>query len=146
MLCKFDYESEHAIVGMWSMWAVRPNGCHVIYVLYHNTIWGMCYIMRLYETIGLCDIQCIRLYAWHVAIQNNAHIMRFSFYYYHNQDGKIAQCKGVATRSENSNEIVSVTSYLRKTIVAIAFVNDFVQGGRVELYRFVALYCCILIG
>ena len=55
-------------------------------------------------------------------------------------------CRGVATRSENSNEILSVTSYLRKTIVAIAFVNDFVQGGRVELYRLVALYCCILIG
>ena len=54
--------------------------------------------------------------------------------------------KGVATRSENSNEIVSVTSYLWKTIVTIAFVNDFVQGGRVELYRFVASYCCILIG
>ena len=54
--------------------------------------------------------------------------------------------KGVATRSENSNEIVSMTSYLRKTIVTTAFVNDFVQGGRVELYRLVALYCCILIG
>ena len=54
--------------------------------------------------------------------------------------------KGVATRSENSNEIVSVTSYLRKTIVTIALVNDFVQDGRVELYRLVALYCCILIG
>ena len=31
--------------------------------------------------------------------------------------------KGVATRSENSNDIVSVTSYLRKTIVTIAFVS-----------------------
>ena len=39
--------------------------------------------------------------------------------------------KGFATRSENFNEIASVTSYLRKTIVTIAFVNDFVQGGRV---------------
>ena len=57
-----------------------------------------------------------------------------------------SNCKGVATRSENSNEIVRVTSYLRKTIVTIAIVNDFVQGGRVELYRLVALYCCILIG
>ena len=54
--------------------------------------------------------------------------------------------KGVATRSENSNEIVSVPSYLRKTIVTIAFVDDFVQSGRVELYRLIALYCCILIG
>ena len=59
---------------------------------------------------------------------------------------KSVAIKSVATRSENSNEIVSVTSYLRKTIVTIAFVNDFVQGGRVELYRLVALYCCILIG
>ena len=42
---------------------------------------------------------------------------------------------GFATRSESSNEIVSMTSYLRQTIVTIAFVNDFVQGGRVELYR-----------
>ena len=55
-------------------------------------------------------------------------------------------CKGFATRSENSNEIVSVPSYLRKTIVTIAFVDDFVQSGRVELYRLIALYCCILIG
>ena len=53
---------------------------------------------------------------------------------------------GFATGSENSNEIVSVTSYLRQTIVTIAFVNDFVQGGRVELYCLVALYRCILIG
>ena len=45
--------------------------------------------------------------------------------------------KGVATRSESSNEIVSVTSYLRKTIVTIAFANDFVQGGHVELFRIV---------
>ena len=49
------------------------------------------------------------------------------------------ESKGFATRSENSNEIVSMTAYLRKTIVTIAFVNDFVQGGRVELYRLVAL-------
>ena len=41
---------------------------------------------------------------------------------------------GFATRSENFNEIVSVTSYLRKTIATIAFVNDFFQGGRVEPY------------
>ena len=54
--------------------------------------------------------------------------------------------KGFATRSENSNEIVSMTSYLRQTIVTIAFVNDFVQGGGVELYRFIALYHRILIG
>ena len=54
--------------------------------------------------------------------------------------------KGFDTCSENFNEIVSVTAYLRKTIAAIAFVNDFVQGGHVELYRLVALYCCILIG
>ena len=53
---------------------------------------------------------------------------------------------GFATRSENFNEIVSVTSYLRKTIMTIAFVNDFVQGGRVELFHLVALYRCILIG
>ena len=39
-----------------------------------------------------------------------------------------------------------MTSYLRKIIVTIAFVNDFAQGGRVELYRLVALYRCILIG
>ena len=58
----------------------------------------------------------------------------------------LVEYKGVATRSENSNEIVSMTSYLRKTIVTIAFVNDFVQGERVELYRLVALYCCIMIG
>ena len=54
--------------------------------------------------------------------------------------------KGVATRSENSDEIVGVTSYLRKTIVTMAFVDNFVQGGRVEVYRLVALFCCILIG
>ena len=54
--------------------------------------------------------------------------------------------KGVATRSENSNEIVSVTSYSRKIIVTLALVNDFVEGGRVELYRLVALYRCNLIG
>ena len=54
--------------------------------------------------------------------------------------------KGFATRSENSNEIVSMTSYLRQTIVTIAFVNYFVHGGGVELYRLVALYRCILIG
>ena len=54
--------------------------------------------------------------------------------------------KGFVTRSENSNEIVSMTSYLRKTIVTIAFVNDFVPGGCVEVYLLVALYCCILIG
>ena len=47
---------------------------------------------------------------------------------------------GFATRSENFNEIVSVTSHLRETIVTIAFVNDFVQGGRAELYRLVAVY------
>ena len=34
-------------------------------------------------------------------------------------------CKGFATRSENFNEIVSVPSYLRKTIVTIASDNDF---------------------
>ena len=44
---------------------------------------------------------------------------------------------GFATRSKNSNQIVSVTSYLRKTIVTIAFVNGFIQGGHVELFRFV---------
>ena len=54
--------------------------------------------------------------------------------------------EGVATCIENSNKIVSVTSYLRKTIVTIAFANDFVQGGHVELFRVVALYRCNLIG
>ena len=54
--------------------------------------------------------------------------------------------KGFATRSENLNEVVSITSYLRKIIVTTTYVNDFVQGGRVELYRLVALYRCILIG
>ena len=54
--------------------------------------------------------------------------------------------KDFATRSENANEVVSVTTYLRKTVVTIAFVNDFVQGVRVELYRLVALYRCILMG
>ena len=50
------------------------------------------------------------------------------------------------TRSENFNEIVSVTSYLWKPIVMIAFDNDFVHGGRVEVYRLVVLYRCNLIG
>ena len=54
--------------------------------------------------------------------------------------------KGFVTRSESLNKIVSITSHLRKPIVAIAFVNDFFQGGRVELYRLIALYRCILIG
>ena len=54
--------------------------------------------------------------------------------------------KGFDTRSENFNEIVSVTSYLWKSIVTIVFVNDFVQGRRAERYRLVALSRCILIG
>ena len=41
---------------------------------------------------------------------------------------------GVATRSENSNEIVSVTSYLRKTIS-----SDFVRWGQAELFRFAVI-------
>ena len=36
--------------------------------------------------------------------------------------------------------------YKKKTIVTIAYVNDFVQGGRVELFSLVAFYRCILIG
>ena len=55
------------------------------------------------------------------------------------------QAKGFVELSKNVNEIISVMSYLRKTIVTIALANDFVQGGRVELYRLVALYHCILI-
>ena len=31
--------------------------------------------------------------------------------------------KGIATRSENSNEIVSVMSYLQKTIMTIALLS-----------------------
>ena len=42
--------------------------------------------------------------------------------------------KGVATRSEKSNEIVSITTYLRKTIVTTVFANNFVRGGHVELF------------
>ena len=47
-------------------------------------------------------------------------------------------CEGFATRSDISN----------KTIVTIAFVNDFVQDERVsgELFRRVALYRCNVIG
>ena len=56
------------------------------------------------------------------------------------------QSKGFATCCENFNKIVSVTSYLRQTIVMMVFGNDFVQGGRVELYRLKALYRCIRIG
>ena len=59
---------------------------------------------------------------------------------------KLLYGQGLATRSENFNGIVSVTSYLRKAIVAIAFINDFVHGERVEFYRLVVLYHCILIG
>ena len=55
-------------------------------------------------------------------------------------------CKGFATRSENFNKIVSMTSYLRKIIVTTSFVNGFDKGGHVELYRLVALYGCIMIG
>ena len=44
------------------------------------------------------------------------------------------------------NEIVGVTSFSRKTIVTIAFINDFVQGGCVELFCFVSLYCYNMIG
>ena len=45
--------------------------------------------------------------------------------------------KGVATRSKSSIEFVSVMSHLRTTIATIAFANDFVQGGHVELFRLV---------
>ena len=53
--------------------------------------------------------------------------------------------KGVATRSENSNEIVSVTSYLQKTIAPIGFANNFVQDGNFELFHLVTLYSVILL-
>ena len=60
---------------------------------------------------------------------------------------QIIMLQGFATSGENFNEIVSVTSHLqKKTVVTIAYVNDFVQGGRVELFRLVALYRCIPIG
>ena len=52
----------------------------------------------------------------------------------------------IARRSENSNEIVSVISNSRITIMAIAFVNDFVQDGHVELFRLGSFYCYNLIG
>ena len=48
--------------------------------------------------------------------------------------------KGIATRSENSTEIVSMT------IVAITFADDLVQGGHVELFRLVSLNGFRLIG
>ena len=47
--------------------------------------------------------------------------------------------KGIATHSKNSNEIVSMTSYTRKTIITTAFANGFVQCGYVELFRLVTL-------
>ena len=46
--------------------------------------------------------------------------------------------KDLATRSENSNEIVSMTPYLRQTITTIELVNDFVPGGRAEVFHLVA--------
>ena len=55
------------------------------------------------------------------------------------KEKQISTTKGIATRSENLTKIVGMTSKPRKTIVAIASVNDFVQGGHVELFRLVAL-------
>ena len=52
--------------------------------------------------------------------------------------------KDMATHCENFNKIIGLMSNSRKTIVAIAFANDFAQGGHVELFRHVALYCYYL--
>ena len=61
------------------------------------------------------------------------------------QSGENVCCsKGVAARGESSNGIVIMTSYLRKTIVTMAFVNDFVRGGHGQLFHLVALYRCNL--
>ena len=56
------------------------------------------------------------------------------------ENNVFAATKGVATRSKNFNKIVSMTSHLQKTIVTIAFANDFIQSEHVELFRFVSLY------
>ena len=50
---------------------------------------------------------------------------------------KLVNCNrfnGIATLSEKSNGIVSMMSNSRKTIFVIAFVSDFVQDERIELF------------
>ena len=51
-------------------------------------------------------------------------------------DLRYSNSKGFATRSESSIEIISVMSFLQKTIVSMAFANDFIQGGQVKFFSF----------